>query len=160
VFDEKKLRWMNGRYLRELDPDELTRMLEEREGRSGLGEAVAISQEKMQTLADFPALAGFVFEAPTQYDEKAWSKVMRDGAAENLARARDALAAVEEFDVAHVEQALNALVEELDVKPGKLFQPIRVALTGTTVSPGIFETVAVLGRDEALARIDRALERA
>jgi glutamyl-tRNA synthetase len=160
VFDEKKLRWMNGRYLRELDPDELTRLLEEREGRTGLREAVGISQEKMQTLAEFPALADFVFEAPTEYDEKAWAKVMRDGATDNLARAREALAGVDPFDVPHVEEALNSLVDELEVKPGKLFQPIRVALTGTTVSPGIFETVAVLGRDEALARIDRALARA
>jgi glutamyl-tRNA synthetase len=67
---------------------------------------------------------------------------------------------VEPFDEAGVERALNGLVEELGVKPGKLYQPIRVAITGTTVSPGIFESVALLGRDATLARIDRALERA
>src|SRR2546429_7894699 len=90
VFDEKKLRWMNGRYLRELDPDELTRMLEERLGRTGLRGAVGIAQEKMQTLADFWPLAGFLVEAqPT--DEKAWAKVMRDGAVDNLAHAREVL---------------------------------------------------------------------
>jgi glutamyl-tRNA synthetase len=159
VFDEKKLRWMNGRYLREMDTDELTRILEEREGRTGLRDAVAISQEKMQTLADFRPLAGFLFE-DRQTDEKAWGKVMRDGAAENLARAREALAAVEPFDERGVERALTALVEDLDVKPGKLYQPIRVAITGTTVSPGIFESVALLGRDATLERIDRALARA
>jgi glutamyl-tRNA synthetase len=159
VFDEKKLRWMNGRYLRELDPAELTRILEERTGRPGLAEAVRISQEKMQTLNDFETLSGWLYEErPT--DEKAWAKVMRDGAAENLARAREALAHVEPFDEAGVERALNALVEELDVKPGKLYQPIRVAITGTTVSPGIFESVALLGRDATLARIDKALQRA
>jgi glutamyl-tRNA synthetase len=159
VFDEKKLRWMNGRYLREMDPDELTRVLEARTGRSGLRQAVGISQEKMQTLADFEPLSGWLFEErPT--DEKAWAKVMRDGAAENLARARAALARVEPFDEAGVEQALNGLVEQLGVKPGKLFQPIRVAITGTTISPGIFESVALLGRDATLARIDKALQRA
>jgi glutamyl-tRNA synthetase len=159
VFDEKKLRWMNGRYLREMDPDELTRVLEARTGRSGLRQAVGISQEKMQTLADFEPLSGWLFEErPT--DEKAWAKVMRDGAAENLARAREALARVEPFDEAGVEQALNGLVEQLGVKPGKLFQPIRVAITGTTISPGIFESVALLGRDATLARIDKALQRA
>jgi glutamyl-tRNA synthetase len=159
VFDEKKLRWMNGRYLREMDPDELTRVLEARTGRSGLRQAVGISQEKMQTLADFEPLSGWLFEErPT--DEKAWAKVMRDGAAENLARAREALARVEPFDEAGVEQALSGLVEELGVKPGKLFQPIRVAITGTTISPGIFESVALLGRDATLARIDKALQRA
>ncbi|MEA2438792.1 MAG: nondiscriminating glutamyl-tRNA synthetase [Thermoleophilaceae bacterium] len=159
VFDEKKLRWMNGRYLREMDTDELTRLLEERLGREGLREAVAISQEKMQTLADFEPLSGFLFEE-RETDEKAWAKVMRDGATQNLARAREALASVEGFDEAGVERALTALVEELGVKPGKLFQPIRVAITGSTVSPGIFESVALLGRERTLERIDRALERA
>jgi glutamyl-tRNA synthetase len=159
VFDEKKLRWMNGRYLREMDTGELTRMLETRLRRDGLRDAVAISQEKMQTLADFEQLSGFLFEE-RDTDEKAWAKVMRDGAAENLARAREALASVEPFDEAGVERALTRLVEELGVKPGKLFQPIRVAITGTTVSPGIFESVALLGRERTLERIDRALERA
>jgi glutamyl-tRNA synthetase len=159
VFDEKKLRWMNGRYLREMDPDELTRLLERQSGRTGLREAVGISQEKMQTLDDFWTLAGFLFE-DRETDEKAWSKVMKDGAAESLRRAREALAGVEPFDQAGVERALTALVDDLGVKPGKLYQPIRVAITGTTVSPGIFESVALLGRDATLARIDRALLRA
>jgi glutamyl-tRNA synthetase len=159
VFDEKKLRWMNGRYLREMDTDELTRVLEEREGLTGLRDAVAISQEKMQTLAEFRPLAGFLFDE-RETDEKAWAKVMRDGAAGNLARAREALAEVDPFDEPGVERALTALVEELGVKPGKLYQPIRVAIAGTTVSPGIFESVALLGREATLERIDRALERA
>jgi glutamyl-tRNA synthetase len=159
VFDEKKLRWMNGRYLREMDPDELTGILERQSGRTGLREAVDISQEKMQTVRDFWDLAGFLFE-PRETDEKAWSKVMKNGAADNLARARQALADVEPFDHENVERALTKLVEELDLKPGKLYQPIRVAITGTTVSPGIFESVALLGKDETLARIDQALARA
>ena len=158
VFDEKKLRWMNGRYLREMDTSDLTAALEQLTGRTGIEPAVAISQEKMQTLADFEPLAGWLYEE-RETDEKAWAKVMKDGAAESLARAREALAAVEPFDEAGVERALTALVEELDVKPGKLYQPIRVAITGTTISPGIFESVALLGRDATLERIDRALER-
>src|SRR4051812_22083618 len=159
VFDEKKLRWMNGRYLREMDTGDLTRALEQLTGRSGIESAVAISQEKMQTLADFEPLARWLYEEqPT--DEKAWAKVKKAAAAENLARAREALAQVEPFDEPGVERALTALVEELDVKPGKLYQPIRVAITGTTVSPGIFESVALLGRGATLERIDRALARA
>jgi glutamyl-tRNA synthetase len=159
IFDEQKLRWMNGRYLREMDPDELTGLLERQTGREGLREAVGITQEKMQTTSDFWDLAGWLYER-RDTDERAWSKVMKDGAAENLARARGALAGVEPFDQAGVERALTELVDELGVKPGKLYQPIRVAITGTTVSPGIFESVALLGRDETLARIDSALARA
>jgi glutamyl-tRNA synthetase len=159
VFDDKKLRWMNGRYLREMDPEDLTSLLERQTGHSGLRAAVGITQEKMQTVGDFWELSGFLFE-PQETDEKAWSKVMKDGAAENLARAREKLADTDPFDQEHVEKALSELVETLDVKPGKLFQPIRVAITGKTISPGIFESVALLGRDETLARIDRALARA
>ncbi len=159
VFDEKKLRWMNGRYLREMDPARLTRLLEQREGRAGLREAVELSQEKLQTLADFWPTARFMVERPP-VDEAAWDKVMTDGAPDRLARAREALAGLDAFDSEAVEGALRALVDELEVKPKEVFQPIRVALTGGTVSPGIFESVAALGRDEALERIDRALERA
>jgi glutamyl-tRNA synthetase len=159
VFDEKKLRWMNGRYLREMETAELTALLEERTGRRDLGPAVGITQEKMQTLDDFWHLSGFLVE-PQPTNENAWGKVMKDGSRESLARVRETLAAVEPFDQDQVERALSALVEELDVKPGKLYQPIRVAISGKTVSPGIFESVALLGRDETLARIDRALERA
>jgi len=158
VFDEQKLRWINGRYLRELPVEELTRLLEERTGRTGLGPAVEITQEKMQTLEDFWSLAGFFLER-REYDEKAWSKVMRDGAADSLARARDALAGVEPFDPDGVERALRTVVDDLGVKPKDVFQPVRVAVSGTSVSPGIFESVALLGREETLARIDHALER-
>jgi len=157
VFDEQKLRWMNGRYLRELPLDELTRRLEQFTGRTGIEGAVAIAQDKMQTLADFEPLCGFIFDGPAD-DPAAFAKVIgKDGGAENLAAAREALAATEPFDQEHVETALRGVVEERGVKPRQVFQPLRVALAGSTVSPGIFETVALLGRDETLRRVDEAL---
>jgi len=159
-FDEAKLRWMNGRYLRELPVEELQRRIEALSGREVPREAVEISQEKMQTLADFWPLAGFLVDRPDAYDQKAWDKVMVDGSVERLEAARQAIEAAEPFGVESVEAGLRGLVERLGVKPKEVFQPIRVALTGTTVSPGIFESVAALGREEALARIDAALERA
>jgi glutamyl-tRNA synthetase len=161
VFDEQKLRWMNGRYLRELSTDDLRARLETLSGRDVPPQAVEISQEKMQTLADFWPLAGFLVERPAGYDERAWSKVMSDGAPERLRTARSALeAAAEPFGSEQVEEALRGVVERLEVKPRDVFQPIRVAITGTTVSPGIFESVAALGREETLARIDAALAHA
>ena len=157
VFDEQKLRWMNGRYLRELPLDELTRRLEQFTGRTGIEGAVAIAQDKMQTLADFEPLCGFIFDGPAD-DPAAFAKVIgKDGGAENLAAAREALAATEPFDQEHVETALRGVVEERGVKPRQVFQPLRVALAGSTVSPGIFETVVLLGRDETLRRVDEAL---
>jgi glutamyl-tRNA synthetase len=157
VFDEQKLRWMNGRYLRELPLEELHRLLEERLGRQISIEAVEIAQEKMQTLDDFWTLAGFLVERqPT--DQKAWGKVMQNGAAERLAKAREALAGAEPFTPETIEAALRSVVEETGAKPKDVFQPLRVAISGSTVSPGIFESVAVLGREETLARVDEALE--
>ena len=160
VFDERKLRHMNGLHLRELTSADLTRRLEQYTGRSGLDGAVAISQEKIQTLADFWPLVSFVFDGPVD-DPVAFEKtICRDGGVEALALARAALAAVEPFDAATIESALREVVERSGSKPGKVFQPVRVAIAGQTVSPGIFESLALLGRDESLDRIDRALLRA
>jgi glutamyl-tRNA synthetase len=159
VFDEQKLRWMNGRYLRELAPEDLRARLEELTGRAIPPAAVAISQEKIQTLADFWPLAKFLVE-PQEFDEAAWSKVMRNGAPERLLAVRGALEALESFDRDAVEGALRGVVDRLEVKPKDVFQPLRVAISGTTISPGIFESVAALGRDETLARIDAALAKA
>ena len=160
VFDERKLRHLDGRWIRELGTDELTRRLEEYTGRSGLQGAVEISEEKIQTLADFWPLVGFLFDGPTD-DPKAFQKVIcSDGGVESLKAARAALAHAEPFTVENVEAALRDVVESQGVKPGKVFQPVRVAIAGTTVSPGIFESVVLLGKDETLARIDTALEHA
>jgi glutamyl-tRNA synthetase len=121
---------------------------------------VAISEEKIQTLAEFWPLVGFLFDGPVD-DPKAFQKVIAsDGGVDSLRAARDALAGAEPFTVETVEAALRHVVESRGAKPAKVFQPVRVAIAGTTISPGIFESVALLGKDETLARIDRALEHA
>jgi glutamyl-tRNA synthetase len=160
VFDEKKLRHMNGRYLRDLDLDELTRRVEAFSGREGLRAGVEISREKIQTLDDFWPLAGFLYDGPVE-DPAAWERTVgAEGGAEALAEARAALAVLEPFTQESVEVALRAIVEAYGWKPKQVFQPVRVALAGTTVSPGIFESVALLGREETLRRIDAALAHA
>jgi glutamyl-tRNA synthetase len=157
VFDEQKLRHMNGQHLRALSTEQLTERLEQFTGRSGLRGAVEISREKIQTLADFWPLAGFLFDGPSD-DPKAFAKVIgTDGGRETLTQARAALAELEPFTVESIEGALRELVERTGVKPGQVFQPVRVAIAGTTVSPGIFESVELLGRDRTIALIDRAL---
>jgi glutamyl-tRNA synthetase len=160
VFDERKLRHMNGRHLRELSLDELTRRLEQFTGRPGLRAAAAISAEKIQTLADFWPLVSFLFDGPVD-DPEAFAKTIgRDGGVAALSQAREALATAQPFDAGTVEAALREVVQRSGEKPGKIFQPVRVAIAGQTVSPGIFESVALLGREETLARIDQALARA
>ena len=160
VFDEQKLRHMNGEWIRALRMNDLVERLEQYTGRTGLRGAVEISAEKIQTLADFWPLVGFLFDGPAG-DQRAFERVIcQDSGVENLRAARDALANTEPFTVPNVEAALRGVVERQGTKPGTVFQPVRVAIAGTTVSPGIFESVVLLGRDETLARIDQALARA
>ena len=84
----------------------------------------------------------------------------KDGVGDLLGAAAEALeSAADPFDPAAVETALSPLPERFEVKPGKIYQPIRVAITGTSVSPGIFESLAMLGRDDSLARIRAAQAR-
>ncbi len=156
VFDEPKLRWMNGRYLRELGLAELTEHLEAFTGRPELGTGVAISAEKIQTLADFWPLAGFIYDGPAD-DPAARARWLESDGRERLAAARDALDGVEDWAPPAIEETLRAVVQRLGVNPKEVFQPVRVALAGTTISPGLFETLAVLGRGEALRRVDAAL---
>ncbi|MET0602239.1 MAG: glutamate--tRNA ligase [Baekduia sp.] len=156
-FDVKKLTWLNGQYVRAMSVDELTAALETFTGRTGLRDAVAISQEKIGTLADFWPLAGFLFDGPVE-DEKAREKWLDADHRHALVQAREALAHVEPFAVGPIELALREVVEaDPERKPKDVFQPIRVALAGTTISPGIFESLTVLGRDASLQRLDAAL---
>ncbi len=155
-FDEVKLRWMNGRYLRELSSEDLTATLEEYTGRSGLGPSVEISREKVQTLADFWPLAGFIHDGPAD-DPQAREQWLDDDGLAALAEVRVALAAVEPWAADGLEAALRGVVAVREVKPKAVFQPVRVAIAGTTISPGIWETLDVLGRDESLQRIDAAI---
>jgi glutamyl-tRNA synthetase len=160
VFDERKLRHMNGRWLRELPLDELTARLEQYTGRADIRDAVAISAEKIQTLSEFWPLVSFLFDGPAD-DPAAFDRIIgSDGGVETLHAVRDALAKAEPFTEETVERALRGVVEASGTKPGKVYQPVRVAIAGSTISPGIFESVALLGREQTLARIDQALARA
>ena len=158
VFDEQKLRWMNGRYMRELPVEELHRRLEAFYDREIPVALVEISREKMQTLADFMPLAGALLDAPADHDEKAWEQW---GESPHLRGVRDVLAGRRALRRRRRRgRRSRGIVDEEGVKPKEVFQPLRVALTGTTVSPGIFESLAALGREETLARVDKALQKA
>ncbi|MFN8161311.1 MAG: glutamate--tRNA ligase [Solirubrobacterales bacterium] len=161
IFDERKLRWINGRFMREMPLGDYTAAVARHLGREpdeSLGRACEIAQEKAQTLEEVWPLIGFLFEEP-ETDEKAWGKFMKPEALPLLEAARGALAGCEAFGAEEVEEALGPLSERLGVKPGKLYQPIRVAITGTDVSPGIFDSLAALGRERSLARLDAAIAR-
>ena len=161
IFDEKKLRWVNGRYMRELPLDEYTAAVAAHTGREAdkrLRAACEIAQDKAQTLDQVWPLIGFLFEPPVE-DEAAWRKVMKDGTLPLLEAAREALAAPPTSTPPRWRRRSRRSQRPSGSSPGRLYQPIRVAITGTTVSPGIFESLAVLGREQALERIDSAVRR-
>ncbi len=171
VFDERKLRWLNGRHLRGLEPVDYERRLAEFLRVADAADAAVfeaapaeqrelacrIVSDKAQTLDESWTLVEFLFEAP-ETDPKAWTKVMKPGAAEALAAGLAALEAVESWDATAIEAALAGVLERLDLKPNGLYQPLRVAITGTSVSPGIFDSLHALGRERSVARIRAALE--
>jgi glutamyl-tRNA synthetase len=154
TFDYEKLEWLNGVYLRALPPDEyadtLVAYLRERGyewDEELVRRAAPLVQEKIATLGEFPAFAGFLF-ARVKPDPEL---LERDG--EVLPAAAATLAAVEPFEAETIEKALRSLAEQLGLKPREAFQPIRLAVTGSRVSPGLFESLELLGKDESLARI-------
>jgi glutamyl-tRNA synthetase len=155
-FDEVKLRWLNGVYIRSLPVAELTRRLEAFTGRDGLEAAARISQEKISTLADFWPLSGSLLDGPAD-DAKARERWLDEPGRAALAEASAALADCAGFDEAAVGEALEAVVKRRQAKPREVYQPLRVAISGGTISPGIFESVALLGREETLRRIAAAL---
>ena len=155
TFDYAKLDWMNGVYLRALPPEEyagtLITYLREQEidwDEERIRAAVPLVQEKIAKLSEYPEFTGFLFR------EVEPDPALLDGRI--LEKAEQALAAVEPFTTEEIEQALRALSEQLGLKPREAFQPIRVAVTGSKVSPGLFESIELLGRDATLERLKRA----
>jgi glutamyl-tRNA synthetase len=151
TFDYEKLTHMNGIYLRALPPDEYADRLVAYLREQGydwhedlLRKVAPLVQEKIATLGEFPSFARFFFERVPPEEPL-------DGAV--LPAAAEALAQVEPFEAATIEAALRELAERLGLKPRQAFQPIRLALTGSTVSPGLFESLEVLGKEESIARI-------
>jgi glutamyl-tRNA synthetase len=159
TFDYAKLDWMNGVYLRALSPEAYAEAVLTYLREQGIGwdeelvrRAAPLAQEKIETLGRFPDFMRFLFEpveAVDGFDEQG---------REMLVAAADALAELEPFDAERIEQALRATAHELGLKPRHAFQPIRVAVTGSTVSPGLFESLELLGRDASLSRIRRAAD--
>jgi glutamyl-tRNA synthetase len=156
VFDYGKLEWMNGVYLRELPPDAYADRLVAHLGEVGFAgdeetirAAAPLVQEKIATLGEFPGFAGFFFERVEP------DPALLQGSDGILESARDALAGVEPFEREGIEAALRGLAEREGLKPRAAFGPIRAAVTGSKVSPGLFESMELLGRDETLARLSR-----
>ena len=153
-FDYTKLDWMNGVYLRALPAEEFAHRLVIWLGEHGydwdaerVRKAAPLVQEKISRLGEFPGFAGFLFQ-----DVHA----SVDGNADVVLAARDALAEVEPFTADAIETALRGVLDRLGLKPRQGFEPIRIAVTGSKVSPGLFESIELLGREATLERLTSA----
>jgi glutamyl-tRNA synthetase len=173
AFSYEKLLWLNGVYIRALSPEELARRCLPFLQRAGLvsdpcppdaweqlQRVIPLLRERLHTLKDIVELGGYFFTHDVAYPqpELLVGKGLSPAATRHgLLEARRRIAALDPFAEAPLEQTLRTLAEELGWKAGQLFMPIRVAVTGRTVSPGLFETLAALGRERVLARLDRAI---
>jgi glutamyl-tRNA synthetase len=156
VFDYQKLSWLNGVHLRNLPPDEYAERVVTYLGERGFDwekelvrKAAPLVQEKIEIFSQFPDYVRFLFE-------DVQPAVPTDGEGPVLAEAESALAELEPFEAEQIERELRALAERLELKPRDAFQPIRLAVTGAKVSPGLFESIELLGRDRTLRRLAAA----
>jgi glutamyl-tRNA synthetase len=156
-FDYAKLDWLNGMYLRALPLDDYVHALVLYLGEQGydwdaelVRKTAPLVQEKIALLGEYPGFAGFFFEDVVP------SPGELDAGAPMLQAAEGALAPLEPFSAEAIEAALRAAADELGLKPRQAFQPIRVAVTGSKISPGLFESIELLGREKTLARLSAA----
>jgi len=170
VFDTEKLLWMNGHYIRSMPPGTLAERIDEyletttlaglagTDGRPTVLELAPLVQEKLKTLADFVSLTDFFF-LPLVFEEKALNRLVQDHKAEPvLSEVLALLDSIEPYDLATIEAAMRTLATEMDIKLGKFLQPVRIAVSGKTITPGMFETLVVLGREKCVERINHAIE--
>jgi glutamyl-tRNA synthetase len=155
TFDYEKLDWMNGVYLRNLQPEEyahdLLKWLHEQGiewPETRVRATVPLVQEKIEKFSQYPDFVRFLFEP---FTPPAGTN------AEICRAAAERLAEVEPWEATAIEEALRALAEERGLKPRDAFAPIRLAITGSKISPGLFESLELLGRDESLERLSAAV---
>ena len=165
VFDRAKLDWMNQRYLQSMAPDALATALAPHVAALGIdtggGPTLAgvadLLRERAKTLVEMAASAAYFYRAPESFDEKAAAKQFVPASADVLEAAARRLGTVADWTAANVQEALEESVAALGVGFGKLGQPLRLAVTGTTASPPMNEVLALLGQEETLGRVERAV---
>ncbi len=172
VFDERKLEWMNCQYIMQLSLGQLYDLALPRlqeagflpdspsdQERSYVMRILELLQPRLKRLNEVDERSAYFFSEPTQYDEKSVSKLWtKPGVLEQLTRLYSDLASMDEFTIDAIEGVVRRLAEELEVGAGKVIQPLRLALTGGSVSPGIFEVMTLMGQETVLSRIRRAME--
>lgn len=172
IFDQQKLVWLNGEYIAKMDIDTRTKavipflreagLLDEdisEEKYEWIKDVVTAVGDRLKTLTQIVDYAGSFFVDKLEYDEKAvQQRLKKDYVPKMLEDLKARLRTAEPFDEANLEEVIRAFAEESGLSASKIIHPLRVALTGKSVGPGIFETVALLGREKAIQRLDEGIE--
>jgi len=165
VFDADKLSWLNENYIKSTPTEELAKHLEPHlvkaevlqkdHGLSWqeIARVVPCLNQRSKTLVEMAEKSSFFFKQEVEFDEKARNKFLTDEAKPLIEKIITKLSGLDDYSVANIESLFKKIVEEEGVKLGKLAQPVRVALTGTTVSPGIYDVILLLGKEETLKRL-------
>jgi glutamyl-tRNA synthetase len=168
VFNPEKFLWVNSYYLKQRPLSQLAEdiipYLQAKgysvpQDKSWLEKMVATLHERSKTLVELVDAAGFYLKDDIAVDEKAAKKFLTPGVREPIAKLTEKLAALDDFSEANIERAFAAVLAELGLSMSQLAQPVRVALTGSGVSPGIHEIISVLGKERTLQRLRAALQR-
>jgi glutamyl-tRNA synthetase len=166
VMDPSKLKWVNAHYIKETSDSEIAGLLVpflaglgiEAGADDHLEKIVSTLKPRAETLVEMAEKAVFYFKAPESYDPKSRKKWWKPGAEDVLKAIRTMVGSLDLNDESAIEEAFRKLADEATGgKLGKVAQPIRLALTGTTVSPSLFEVISILGREEVVRRLDRAI---
>ena len=166
ALNPDKLTWLNQHYLRESRAERIACLLKTKlvelgvdvSGPPDLKELAGIQKERVKTITEMAEQSRFFYEEFAQYDENAAKKHLRPVAHEPLRQVREAFAGLADWDRDALHAAIDAVAEQQAIKFGKIAQPLRVAVTGSAISPSIDTTLALLGRDRTLSRLARALE--
>jgi len=170
IFDLEKLRWLNGEYIRKLDRTTLIKLCLEynknsewpmEDDKSQMKEIIPLFQERIKTLSEFQKQAEFFFveTSKLKYQPEAVEQILRkEGTKEILEQIKEKLTQLDSFDTVSIEKCIRGLATQLEIKAASIIHPLRVALTGSKASPGIFEVVSLLGKKKVLERVDTVLE--
>ncbi|MBF0607577.1 MAG: glutamate--tRNA ligase [Candidatus Magnetobacterium sp. LHC-1] len=167
VFNPEKLLWLNAEYIKGVDPEALIPLVEPFVAARGydcgafdpgwLSAAIKTLQERCRTLEELANSLKYYMAEDVEIDEKAGKKFINDASKAYLLAVRDAVIQLQDFRAAEIERLFLELISGFGVQLGKLAQPVRVAITGNTVSPGIFEVLELVGKERVVKRLDKAI---
>lgn len=166
TFNTEKLLWLNHQYIMNSDPEHVARHLSWHMGEQGIDpttgpdlvDVVAAQRERCKTLVDMATASRYFYMDFDEYDAKAVKKNFKQGTDDILQKMYDQFSALEQWDGSQLQQIVHQLADSMELNLGKVAQPLRVAISGSSVSPSIDITLSLLGREKTLARLQRSIE--